>query len=210
MRTDGCRLTIEGTRPAKSETNLSPRAGGCQASIPPGRPGARPPPSPRRGRDVTLHLSRKLSPSCRGLLGLTCPRRSGSVAGMRTRCALSWGTAKNGLVAVALLSLLVAHGPGSDALAADQARDTFIAMCSLCHGTGGKGDGPSAAGLSPRPADFTNCATMQKESDATLFTIIKRGGQGAGRSTVMPAWGDSLPDGQIRELVSLVRGFCKK
>jgi mono/diheme cytochrome c family protein len=83
-------------------------------------------------------------------------------------------------------------------------------MCSICHGVGGKGDGPSAAGLNPRPADFTNCAVMQKQSDATLFTIIKRGGQGAGRSTVMPAWGDALPDGQIQELVGLVRGFCKR
>jgi mono/diheme cytochrome c family protein len=96
------------------------------------------------------------------------------------------------------------------ALAAAGARETFVEVCSICHGVGGKGDGPSATGLNPRPADFTNCAVMQKESDATLFTIIKRGGQGAGRSTVMPAWGDSLPDGQIRELVAVVRGFCKR
>ena len=129
---------------------------------------------------------------------------------MRARCALSWWAAKCGLVAVALLSLPVAHGLGTGALAADKARDTFVEMCSICHGTGGKGDGPSAVGLSPRPADFTNCAAMQKESDATLFTIIKRGGQGAGRSTVMPAWGEALDDAQIRELVAVVRGFCKK
>jgi mono/diheme cytochrome c family protein len=106
--------------------------------------------------------------------------------------------------------LMLADGAGDLALAADKARETFVEMCSICHGVGGKGDGPSAAGLNPRPADFTNCAVMQKQSDATLFTIIKRGGQGAGRSTVMPAWGDALPDGQIQELVGLVRGFCKR
>jgi high-affinity iron transporter len=105
---------------------------------------------------------------------------------------------------------MATDGASGFALAADNARETFVQVCSICHGVGGKGDGPSAAGLNPRPADFTNCAIMQKQSDATLFTIIKRGGQGAGRSTVMPAWGDSLPDGQIRELVSLVRGFCKR
>lgn len=105
---------------------------------------------------------------------------------------------------------MATDGASGTALAADNARETFVQVCSICHGAGGKGDGPSAAGLNPRPADFTNCAIMQKQTDATLFTIIKRGGQGAGRSTVMPAWGDSLPDGQIRELVSLVRGFCKK
>ena len=106
--------------------------------------------------------------------------------------------------------LMLADSAGDVALAADKARETFVEMCSICHGVGGKGDGPSAAGLNPRPADFTNCAVMQKQSDATLFTIIKQGGQGAGRSTVMPAWGDALPDGQIQQLVSVVRGFCKR
>jgi high-affinity iron transporter len=107
-------------------------------------------------------------------------------------------------------ALIAAHGPANPALGAGTTRETFVELCSICHGTGGKGDGPSAAGLNPRPADFTNCATMQAQPDAVLFTIIKRGGQGAGRSTVMPAWGEALSDGQIRDLVSLVRGFCKK
>jgi mono/diheme cytochrome c family protein len=108
------------------------------------------------------------------------------------------------------LAVLLAVVNGGGALAAGSARETFVEVCSICHGVGGKGDGPSAAGLDPRPADFTDCAVMQKQSDATLFTIIKRGGQGAGRSTVMPAWGDSLPDGQIRDLVAVVRSFCKR
>ena len=113
-------------------------------------------------------------------------------------------------VGLGLGLLLIAADGGGLALAADSARETFVEVGSICHGVGGKGDGPSAAGLNPRPADFTDCAVMQKQSDATLFTIIKRGGQGAGRSTVMPAWGDSLPDGQIRDLVAVVRGFCKR
>jgi mono/diheme cytochrome c family protein len=108
------------------------------------------------------------------------------------------------------LAVLLAVVNGGGALAAGSARETFVEVCSICHGVGGKGDGPSAAGLDPRPADFTDCAVMQKQSDATLFTIIKRGGPGAGRSTVMPAWGDSLPDGQIRDLVAVVRSFCKR
>jgi mono/diheme cytochrome c family protein len=51
---------------------------------------------------------------------------------------------------------------------------------------------------------------MAKDSDEVLFKIVKGGGQSVGRSTVMPSWGDSLSDGQIRELVKYVRGFCKK
>jgi mono/diheme cytochrome c family protein len=128
---------------------------------------------------------------------------------MSLRHARSGAASSAALVGLGLAVLLTVVNSGG-ALAAGSARETFVEVCSICHGVGGKGDGPSAAGLNPRPADFTDCAVMQKQSDATLFTIIKRGGQGAGRSTVMPAWGDSLPDGQIRDLVAVVRGFCKR
>ena len=95
-------------------------------------------------------------------------------------------------------------------LAAEEAPALFGELCSVCHGVGGKGDGPSAQGLEPKPADFTNCGAMAKDSDEVLFKIIKGGGQNVGRSTVMPAWGDSLRDQQIGELVKFIRGLCKK
>jgi mono/diheme cytochrome c family protein len=34
----------------------------------------------------------------------------------------------------------------------------FVENCSGCHGTNGKGNGPDAAGLDPRPADLTQIA----------------------------------------------------
>ena len=94
--------------------------------------------------------------------------------------------------------------------AAAEPATLFRDLCSVCHGAGGKGDGPSAQGLEPKPADFTNCKTMEKDSDAVLLKIIKGGGQSAGRSTVMPAWGDALSERQIRDLVQFIRGLCKK
>ena len=110
-----------------------------------------------------------------------------------------------------LFLLLVAglFSPGA-ILAAGNARAMFAELCSICHGAGGKGDGPSAAGLNPKPADFSNCQTMETQSEETLFRIIKHGGQSVGRSTVMPGWGEALSDGQIRDLVALIRGLCKK
>jgi cytochrome c oxidase cbb3-type subunit III len=94
--------------------------------------------------------------------------------------------------------------------AAEKTAVLFQELCSVCHGVGGKGDGPSAQGLEPKPADFTNCQAMAKDSDEVLLKIIKGGGQSVGRSTVMPAWGDALSDQQIRELVKFIRGLCKK
>jgi cytochrome c oxidase cbb3-type subunit 3 len=94
--------------------------------------------------------------------------------------------------------------------AAEKTAVLFQELCAVCHGVGGKGDGPSARGLEPKPADFTNCQAMAKDSDEVLLKIIKGGGQSAGRSTVMPAWGDALSEQQIRELVKFIRGLCKK
>jgi mono/diheme cytochrome c family protein len=113
----------------------------------------------------------------------------------------------------AICALIVLLGITSSLLrlpAAEEMAVLFTELCSVCHGVGGKGDGPSAQGLVPKPADFTDCRALAKDSDEVLFKIIKGGGQSAGRSTVMPAWGDSLSDAQIRELVKYVRRFCKK
>jgi cytochrome c oxidase cbb3-type subunit 3 len=98
----------------------------------------------------------------------------------------------------------------SSGLAAEKTTVLFQELCSVCHGVGGKGDGPSARGLEPKPADFTNCQAMAKDSDEVLLKIIKGGGQSVGRSTVMPAWGDALSEQQIREMVKFIRGLCKK
>jgi mono/diheme cytochrome c family protein len=95
-------------------------------------------------------------------------------------------------------------------LAAEKTVVLFQELCSVCHGVGGKGDGPSARGLEPKPADFTNCKVMAKDSDELLVKIIKGGGQSVGRSTVMPAWGEALSEQQIGELAKFIRGLCRK
>jgi mono/diheme cytochrome c family protein len=94
--------------------------------------------------------------------------------------------------------------------AAEETVVLFRELCSVCHGVAGKGDGPSAQGLEPKPADFTDCKAMAKDSDEVLVKIIKGGGQSVGRSTVMPAWGESLSGQQIEELVKFIRSLCKK
>ena len=94
--------------------------------------------------------------------------------------------------------------------AAEKTAALFQELCFVCHGVRGKGDGPSARGLEPKPADFTDCKAMAKDSDEALLKIIKGGGQSVGRSTVMPAWGEALSERQIDELVRFIRGLCKK
>jgi mono/diheme cytochrome c family protein/Tol biopolymer transport system component len=79
----------------------------------------------------------------------------------------------------------------------------YQANCVVCHGATGKGDGPTAAGLNPRPADFTQHMVPGKHTDGQVFLWIKDGFPG----TAMPAWGSRLSDEQIWQLVSYVRTF---
>ena len=86
----------------------------------------------------------------------------------------------------------------------------FKIYCSRCHGENGKGDGPDAATLKTHPRNFTDCDTMSKISDATMFEAIKNGGAAVNLSSDMPAWSAGLDDGQIHDLIKYIRGFCKK
>ena len=90
------------------------------------------------------------------------------------------------------------------------AKENFQTYCVKCHGENGKGDGPGAAMLNPKPRDFADCQNMQKRPDAELFKVISEGGEAAGMSADMQPWGGTLSDDDIHALVKFVRGFCKK
>lgn len=94
--------------------------------------------------------------------------------------------------------------------AAGDAGSDFVSLCSSCHGPSGKGNGPAATALNPKPRDFSDCKVMAKDNDDLLFKAVKGGGQSIGRSAMMPSWGGALTDQQIHELVSYIRSFCKK
>lgn len=73
--------------------------------------------------------------------------------------------------------------------------------CASCHGKAGKGDGPAAAALNPKPADWTS-AKVQGQTDGEIFWKITNG-RGA-----MPPW-KHLPDKERWELVNYIRSLKK-
>jgi len=77
---------------------------------------------------------------------------------------------------------------------------TYQANCLACHGTGGKGDGPGAAGLNPPPADFTD-AHARAHADSEFYGWIRDGKSG----TAMPAFGDELDDDEIWDVINYIR-----
>jgi mono/diheme cytochrome c family protein/Tol biopolymer transport system component len=79
----------------------------------------------------------------------------------------------------------------------------YAANCAVCHGASGRGDGPLAIGLAPRPADFTQHMIPGKHTDGQVFLWVKNGYPGS----AMPAWGERLSDEQIWQVVTYLRTF---
>jgi mono/diheme cytochrome c family protein len=79
---------------------------------------------------------------------------------------------------------------------AQTAAATYKAKCAGCHGADGKAN--TAAGKSLGAHDFAS-ESVTKMSDADLATIVTAG------KDKMPAYGKSLKDAQIKDLVAYIR-----
>lgn len=82
--------------------------------------------------------------------------------------------------------------------------------CTQCHGDEGKGDGPAAEFVYPRPRDFTlalfkvrTTTSGQLPTDHDLFNVISKSLPG----TSMPPWEKFLSEEERRQLVHYVKTF---
>ncbi len=89
---------------------------------------------------------------------------------------------------------------------AAQTKEVFISRCGPCHGLTGRGDGPAAVNLLPKPRDFHDPAWQRSVSDQDIENIIRRGGLSVGKSMLMPANPD-FDDDRIRQLRLYVRSL---
>ena len=62
----------------------------------------------------------------------------------------------------------------------------YKANCVACHGESGKGDGPAAGVLKPKPRDHTDSAYMSTITDEDMGKIIRFGGAIKGKP-LMPS-----------------------
>lgn len=86
--------------------------------------------------------------------------------------------------------------------AVSEGKQLYIANCAPCHGTKGKGDGPAAVSLNPKPADHSSDA-VQRESDGSIFWKIGEG------HNPMPPYKQSLTEAQRWKLVCYIRTLAK-
>ena len=79
----------------------------------------------------------------------------------------------------------------------------YAERCALCHGPGGKGDGPASAGLDPKPRNHTDGAYMRTRTNKQLLEVI-RNGKGA-----MPGWNGILTEAEIHAVLKHVRSLAQ-
>jgi mono/diheme cytochrome c family protein len=89
-------------------------------------------------------------------------------------------------------------------------KETFQTTCAACHGAEGKGDGVAAQALDPKPRNLSDAAYVSTLSDEHLYKVISEGGAAVGLSPMMAAWGGTLSEQDIWNVIAYLRqDICK-
>jgi cytochrome c551/c552 len=110
-------------------------------------------------------------------------------------------------------SLALAGAASADAA---KGKDVFVKTnCNSCHGMEGKGDGPVAAALDPKPRDYTvgdfkfdANGDGKVGTDEDIVMVIKNGAAAYGGSAMMMP-NPTLSDADLQLLVVYIRSLKK-
>ncbi len=98
--------------------------------------------------------------------------------------------------------------PPPAAAISPEVAEVYKTRCATCHGDDGKGSGPAAAALNPKPRNYSDPAWQSSVTDEQLKTTIIKGGAGVGKSPLMPGAPDleAKPE-VVSGLVAKIRSF---
>ena len=108
------------------------------------------------------------------------------------------------------ISGLAIREPPADPLAdaRSRGRGVYQHYCQICHGEEGKGNGFNAGNLQPAPRDFTDGKFWQQSSGERIDYAVAQGGPSVGKSVLMPRWGHTLNERQLRDVIVFIRAFA--
>lgn len=113
------------------------------------------------------------------------------------------------LPALAVAALMAAPSGRAAAQDAERGRVVYDAWCAECHGPEGRGDGPAAERMLPRPRDFTGAryqirttGSGELPTDEDLLRIVRDGMPG----TAMPGW-PNLSSARQRDVVAYLKSL---
>ena len=85
-----------------------------------------------------------------------------------------------------------------------EAEQIYKGRCAMCHGATGKGDGPAATALDPKPRDLGDPAWQHSVTDEHIERAILQGGPAVGKSPLMPASPDLAPKPDVVKALRLL------
>ncbi len=98
-----------------------------------------------------------------------------------------------------------------------QGNALFALHCATCHGGDGKGEGPAAIALNPKPRDLTEGTFYIDANDNNetgesidLARVILVGTGPFGGSEAMQGWSETLSVDEVRHLVAFVENLSKQ
>jgi len=90
----------------------------------------------------------------------------------------------------------------------DRGKVLYKEYCSQCHGATGKGDGPAASGLDPKPAIHANIP-FEKLPIEYLYNVINHGGVAVGKSPNMPYWNLTIGQQGVADVIAYLKATFK-
>lgn len=94
---------------------------------------------------------------------------------------------------------------------ASTAQQNFEWYCAQCHGLDGGGEGINSVDELPvGPMALSKAKEMIKFTDDQIVQTITQGGPVNNLESLMPTWGLTLTEKEIKELVRYVRSLCKE
>lgn len=106
------------------------------------------------------------------------------------------------LLLITLLPTLVLADPN-----VNKGKEVFTIYCTSCHGNEGRGDGPAASGLNPKPANFHDSNRAAKMTEKAQVNIVTNGGPVEGLSPMMPGFGETISAEDIQNVVAYIRSL---
>jgi cytochrome c oxidase cbb3-type subunit 3 len=104
------------------------------------------------------------------------------------------------------IEVLAARNVSRDPVVESQSRGAKVYehYCAICHGQKGQGDGFNSTNLAVRPRDFSAPRFWRRATDEQLLLAVSKGGPAVGKSVLMPAWGKTLTDRNMRDVVAFL------
>ena len=90
-----------------------------------------------------------------------------------------------------------------------QGKRLFFDKCVWCHADSTPAGPSNRSNLSPSPALVNDGTILNALGDDYLRNIITLGGSGLGKSAMMPPWGKTLAQDDIRALISYMRAVAQ-